>query len=190
LSETFSTGSTRARSERLVIAEIESITTESEIDGEIANLHRTLQAVGPLRIEFDRGFIAGASAQIDESVAAADESGSAEMALLLGVCGTADLNWEPADWAELLRHFLRRPLLEYLGTRTTRGANEQFDADTPSEKDAVSMPLRELFRVAAPPLGLLIATKRHARHLLNHGRSVPHEVHRSIYFAKNSMSAV
>ena len=53
------------------------------------------------------------------------------------------------------------------------------------------MTLGQLFGAARPPLGLLIALKRHARRLTGSGASdVPAEVHRCVYFASIAVAMV
>jgi hypothetical protein len=147
---------------------------------------------------------------------ALDESHPGELACLLSVRGTPEGNWQPAELADLLRHCLETPVGVYLGIDTSPGEKgdrhhlperpegclaqmvpvtffppKEFGADTPSEHRAVSMTLGELFRDARPPLGLLIALKRHARRLTSPGASdVPAEVHRSVYFASIAAAMV
>jgi hypothetical protein len=137
-----------------------------------------------LGVDWDRVLIAGPQGQAQERLPAVDQSSPGELACLLSVRGTPEGNWQPADLADLLRHCLETPVGEYLGIDASPGPNKQFGADTPSEHRALSMTLGELFRAARPPLGLLIALKRHARRLTSPGASdVPVEVHRSVYFA-------
>ena len=53
------------------------------------------------------------------------------------------------------------------------------------------MALGELFQRADPPLGLLIAVKRHARRLMGRGASeMPIEVHQLVYFASIAAALV
>jgi hypothetical protein len=172
------------RTLRAVIAETENAADDAQIDAEIADLCRTLQNAGPLGVDWDRVLIAGPQGPSQERLPAVDKSNPSELACLLSVRGTPEGNWQPAELADLLRHCLETPVGEYLGIDTSPGPKKEFCADTPSEQDAVSMTLGELFRAACPPLGLLIALKRHARRLTGPGASdVPAEVHRAVYFA-------
>ncbi len=206
------------RTLRAVIAETENAADDAEIDAEIADLCRTLQNAGPLGADWDRVLIAGPQGQAQERLPEVDESNPGELACLLSVRGTPEGNWHPAELADLLRHCLETPVGQYLGIDTSPGPNKtgtgsepvkygpaktgggevpvpvlsaEFAADTPSEQDAVSVTLGELFRASCPPLGLLMALKRHARRLTSPGASdVPVEVHRSVYFASIAAAMV
>ncbi|MGA2618436.1 MAG: hypothetical protein ABSF26_12560 [Thermoguttaceae bacterium] len=199
------------RTLRAVIAETENATDDAQIDAEIADLCRTLQNAGPLGVDWDRVLIAGPQGPAQERLPAVDDSKPGELACLLSVRGTPEGNCQPAEVADLLRHCLETPVGEYLGIDTSPGPNKtgtgsepakygpaktgggevpvpvlsaEFGADTRSEHRAVSMTLGELLGAACPPLGLLVALKRHARRLTSPGASdVPAEVHRSVYFA-------
>ena len=81
----------------------------------------------------------------------------------------------------ILRYWLATPASEYL---RGLGPSAALAADWPADHAAAAMTLGELFQRADPPLGLLIAVKRHAQRLLHQGTNdVPADVHRMIYFA-------
>jgi hypothetical protein len=179
------------RTLRAVIAETENAADDAKIDAEIADLCRTLQNAGPLGVDWDRVLIAGPQGQSQERLPEVDESHPGELACLLSVRGTPEGNWQPAELADLLRHCLETPVGQYLGIDTSPGPNREFGADTPSEHRAVSMTLGELFLAACPPLGLLVALKRHARRLTSPGASdVPAGIHRCVYFASIAAAMV
>ena len=151
-----------------VIAETECVTSDKEIEAEIADLCKILQNAGPLAVEYDRGLLAGPQPSRRENVPALDNSSSKELACLLSVRGMAEGNWQPVELGDLLRHCLTAPASEYI---ESPGQPAEFAADSPSERAAADMPLDELFQSAQPPLGLLIAVKRSARRLMEPGRS-------------------
>jgi hypothetical protein len=176
------------RTLRAVIAETEDTTSDDEIAAEIADLRTTLQKAGRLGLDWDRLRIAGPQGQGPERVAAVDESNPSELACLLSVRGTPEGNWQPVELGGLLRHCLAAPVSEYL--RDT-GQPLEYAADSPSECAVVAMPLGELFQRSDPPLGLLIAAKRHARRLMNPGASdMPVEIHQLVYFASIAAALV
>ena len=162
-----------------VIAEMEWVTSDKDIEAAIADLFRILNGAGPLAVKCDRGLIAGPQPSEQKNIHAVDESSPRELACLLSVHGTQEGNWQPAELGDMLRHCLTVPASEYLS-----GQSAEFAADSPSECAVVDMTLGELFQCAHPPLGLLIAVKRRARRLMSPGASdMPAEVHRLIYFA-------
>ncbi|MGA2254484.1 MAG: hypothetical protein ABSG53_07480 [Thermoguttaceae bacterium] len=176
------------RTLREVIAERENVTSDEDIEVEIADLCGILGSAGPLGVEYDRRLIAGPQPSGQENVGAVDESNPGELACLLSVRGTPEWNWQPAELGELLRHCLATSVGEYL---KSIAHSPDFAADSPSECAAVGMTLGELFQSADPPLGLLIAVKRAARRLMNPGTSdMPVEVHHLIYLASIAAAMV
>ena len=164
-----------------MIAEMEWVTSDNDIEAAIDDLCRILNSAGPLAVECDRGLIAGPQPSGQENIHAVDESSPRELACLLSVRGTQEGNWQPAELGDMLQHCLTAPASEYL---RDFGQSAEFAADSPSECAVVDMTLGELFQCAHPPLGLLIAVKRTARRLMSPGASdMPAEVHRLIYFA-------
>jgi RNA polymerase sigma-70 factor (ECF subfamily) len=164
-----------------VIAETECVTSDKEIEAEIADLCEILERAGPLAVEYDRGLLAGPQPSGRENMPALDNSSSKELACLLSVRGMAEGNWQPAELGDLLRHCLTVPASEYI---ESPGQPAEFAADSSAECATADMALDELFQSAQPPLGLLIAVKRSARRLMDSGASdLPAAVHRLIYFA-------
>jgi hypothetical protein len=89
---------------------------------------------------------------------------------------------------DMLRHCLASPASEYL---RGFGQSAEFAEDSPPGYAAVDMALGELFQLAAPPLGLLIAVKRRARRLMKPGASdMPVDVHQHVYFASIAAALV
>jgi len=171
------------RTIRAVIADMENVASDTEIDAEIADLCRTLQNAGPLDVDWDHMLIAGPLGGGRDRLSAVDESNPGEMACLMSVRGTPEGNWQPAELTDLLRHCLEMPVRKYLGIDTAPAPRSHSGAYMLLEEDAASMPLGELFRMAAPPLRFLVAVKRHARRLTRPLASdMPAAVHRTLYF--------
>jgi len=181
------------RTVRAVVAEMEHLRDDAEIDSEIADLCRTLQNAGSLGVDWDRVLIAGQrdSGPCQESVSAVEESNPSELARLLGVRGASKSDWQPAELTSSFHRCFGMRVGEYLRIGTMSGRTMQFVAETSSEQDALSMPLEELFLTASPPLALLIAVKRHARRLANSDTSsLPAEIHRCVYFASIALAMI
>jgi RNA polymerase sigma-70 factor (ECF subfamily) len=172
------------RTLRAVIAETERALTDEEIDAEIAELCATLHRTGPLGLQWDHQSILGPEKQDRESLPALDESRPSELASLLSVRGTPHEDWQPQEMRDLLRHGLETLVGDYLETGDDAEQPGKPRGHATSEETAVSITLRELLQIAKPPLGLLMAVKRHARHLAGSSAShLPDKVHRLVYFA-------
>ena len=172
-----------------VIAETERVTSEKDIQAEIADLCEILHCAGPLALVVPPGHhvptvVVGGMGNLSS----VSESNPKALASLLSVRGTAERILPPAELGDILRQYLSSPVSEYL---RGLGKSADFAADSPSEHVVVGMTLGELFQCADSPLGLLIAVKRHARRLMNPGASrQPAEVHRMIYFASIAAALV
>jgi hypothetical protein len=95
---------------------------------------------------------------------------------------------QPAELGDKLKYCLAAPASEYL---TIRGRSTEFPADSPSGSAAAAMTLGEMLPSADPPLGLLIAVRRHAKRLMKPGASdVPAGVHEVVYFASVAAALV
>ena len=152
------------RTLRALICETEHLRSNEEIDAEIAELCISVRRAGPLDMHWDRSLIAGPHGQ-GAAFRNLDESNGSSLASLMDTQATREGNWHTADLGDLLRDCLAMAAADYLYAPARRA--REFSADSPSEHAAVAMPLGTLFRAAAPPLGLLIAVKRHARRLAN-----------------------
>lgn len=179
------------RTLRALIGETEHLLHDEEIDAEIADLCAIARRCGSLAMDWDRALAAGSGSPADDAESSICQSNPSEVAGLLSVRGTAQGNWRTEELAEVLRHGLETSLSEYLALQPFPGLLPAYSADTPSEQHAVSTSLRELFHAPAPPLGLLIALKRHARQLLKPGVSdLPQEFHRFVYFVSIAAALV
>ena len=172
------------RTLRTVIAEMECVASEQDIEAEITDLCNILVEVGPLAVACDHGLIAGPQPSGQKNLAVLDESNPTELAGLLAVRGRPEGNW----LGDFVGDCLAVPTSEYLGSR---GQPAEFAADSPSECAVVDTALGELLQSVDPPLGLLIAVKRRARRLTRAGANdLLVEIHHLIYLASIAAALV
>lgn len=170
------------RTLRNLIRETEHVATSEEIDAEIADLCDIARRTGPIDMRWDRALAAGLHGPAS-ACPELDETNARELARLLDIQSSREGTWQSAELGELFRDCLGTSVGDYLRPPAA-GAPADFADDSPSEHAAVSLPLGELFHIADPPLGLLIAVKRRARRLMSPDASdLPAEIHRVVYFA-------